>query len=220
MPFGGSSPIPKRVTTRFFLFGAGFLIGSIPFGAWIARCQGVDIQKKGSGNIGATNVGRVLGKKWGYLVFLLDALKGWFAVWLAAEFLQAGDATSVLTGIAAVAGHVFSPWLNFRGGKGVATSAGVLLGLSPAVLIWAAAIWGFSFFVKRIVSVSSLLAATSFPFLVMWLEPGRQALLAASFLLAGLVWYRHRGNLQRLAQGTENSFERKRAARRKGKQKS
>ncbi|NBQ65299.1 MAG: glycerol-3-phosphate 1-O-acyltransferase [Verrucomicrobia bacterium] len=219
LPFGGSSPIPKGVTIGFLLFGAGFLIGSIPFGAWIARSQGVDIQKRGSGNIGATNVGRVLGKKWGYLVFLLDALKGWFAVWLAAEFLQAGDAASVLTGVAAVAGHVFSPWLNFKGGKGVATSAGVLLGLAPVVLIWTAAIWGFSFFVKRIVSVSSLLAATSFPFLVLWLEPGRQALLAAAFALAGLVWYRHRDNLQRLVRGTENGFEKKRPARRKGKTK-
>ena len=219
MPFGGSSPIPKEVTTRFLLFGAGFLLGAIPFGAWIARSQGVDIQKRGSGNIGATNVGRILGRKWGYLVFVLDALKGWFAVWLAADYFQAGDAASVVTGMAAVAGHVFSPWLNFRGGKGVATSAGVLLGLAPIVLIWTAAIWGFSFLGKRIVSVSSLLAATSFPFLVMWLEPGRQALLAAAFALAGLVWYRHRDNLQRLVRGTENGFERKRPSRRKEKKK-
>jgi glycerol-3-phosphate acyltransferase PlsY len=142
-------------------------------------------------------------------VFALDALKGWLAVWLAAEFLQAGDTGSVLTGMAAVAGHVFSPWLNFKGGKGVATSAGVLLGLAPAVLIWTAAIWGISFAVKRIVSISSLLAATAFPFLVMWLEPGRHALLLMAFVLAGLVWYRHRDNLQRLVQGTENGFGKK-----------
>jgi acyl-phosphate glycerol 3-phosphate acyltransferase len=104
-----------------------------------------------------------------------------------------------------------SPWLNFKGGKGVATSAGVLLGLAPAVLIWTAAIWAISFAVKRIVSVSSLLAATAFPFLVLWLEPGRHALLLVAFILAGLVWYRHRDNLQRLVQGTENGFGKKTA---------
>jgi len=195
----------------FLALGLGFLLGSLPCGYWLALSKGVDIRKKGSGNIGATNVGRILGKGWGYLVFALDALKGWLAVWLAAEFLQAGDTGSVLTGMVAVAGHIFSPWLNFRGGKGVATSAGVLLGLAPAVLIWTAAIWAISFAVKRIVSVSSLLAATAFPFLVLWLEPGRHALLLVAFVLAGLVWYRHRDNLQRLVQGTENGFGKKTA---------
>ncbi len=209
MPFSSSSPIPKGMIETFLALALGFLLGSLPCGFWLARAKGVDIRKKGSGNIGATNVGRNLGREWGYLVFALDALKGWLAVWLAAEFLQAGDTGSVLTGMAAVAGHVFSPWLNFKGGKGVATSAGVLLGLAPAVLIWTAAIWGISFAVKRIVSISSLLAATAFPFLVMWLEPGRHALLLMAFVLAGLVWYRHRDNLQRLVQGTENGFGKK-----------
>lgn len=209
MPFSSSSPIPKGMIETFLALALGFLLGSLPCGFWLARAKGVDIRKKGSGNIGATNVGRILGREWGYLVFALDALKGWLAVWLAAEFLQAGDTGSVLTGMAAVAGHVFSPWLNFKGGKGVATSAGVLLGLAPAVLIWTAAIWGISFAVKRIVSISSLLAATAFPFLVMWLEPGRHALLLMAFVLAGLVWYRHRDNLQRLVQGTENGFGKK-----------
>jgi glycerol-3-phosphate acyltransferase PlsY len=186
--------------------GFGFWVGSLPTGYWLALAKGVDIRKKGSGNIGATNVGRVLGKEWGYLVFALDALKGWLAVWLAGEFLQAGDNWTVMTGMAAVAGHVFSPWLNLKGGKGVATSAGVLLGLAPAALFWTAAIWGVCFAAKRIVSVSSLLAAAAFPFLVMWLESGRPALLVAAWALAALVWYRHRDNLQRLMQGTEASF--------------
>ena len=219
MPFPTSSPIPKGMIETVLALGLGFLLGSLPCGFWLARAKGVDIRKKGSGNIGATNVGRILGKEWGYLVFALDALKGWLAVWLAAEFLQAGDTGSVLTGMAAVAGHVFSPWLNFKGGKGVATSAGVLLGLAPAVLIWTAAIWGISFAVKRIVSISSLLAATAFPFLVMWLEPGRHALLLVAFILAGLVWYRHRDNLQRLVQGTENGFGKKTAGAGKKKRK-
>lgn len=206
MPFEASSPIPKRMVEAAFALGLGFLLGSLPCGYWLALSKGVDIRKKGSGNIGATNVGRILGKEWGYLIFALDALKGWMAVWLAGEFLQAGDNWTVMTGMAAVAGHVFSPWLNFKGGKGVATSAGVLLGLAPAVLFWTAAIWGISFAIKRIVSVSSLLAAAAFPFLVMWLEPGRTTLLVAAWALAALVWYRHRDNLQRLAQGKENGF--------------
>ena len=202
---------PEGMIETILALGLGFLLGSLPCGFWLARAKGVDIRKKGSGNIGATNVGRILGKEWGYLVFALDALKGWLAVWFAAEFLQAGDASSVLTGMAAVAGHVFSPWLDFKGGKGVATSAGVLLGLAPAVLVATALVWGASFAWKRIVSVSSLLAATAFPFLVLWLEPGRHALLALAFALAGLVWYRHRDDLQRLMAGTENGFGKKQA---------
>lgn len=219
MPFVDSSPIPKDVIEALLALGSGFLLGSLPCGFWLAWSRGVDIRKKGSGNIGATNVGRILGKKWGYLVFFLDALKGWLAVWIAGEFLQAGDSFTVLTGMAAVAGHMFSPWLNFKGGKGVATSAGVLLGLAPAVLFWTATIWGLSFALKKIVSISSLLAAAAFPFLVMWLEPGRPVLLVIAWLLAALVWYRHRDNLQRLAQGTENGFSRKKQNRRSKRKK-
>ena len=196
----------------FLALGLGFLLGSLPCGYWLALSKGVDVRKKGSGNIGATNVGRVLGKEWGYFVFMLDALKGWLAVWLAGEFLQTGDNWTVVTGMVAVAGHVFSPWLKFKGGKGVATSAGVLLGLAPAALFWTAAIWGVSFAVKKIVSVSSLLAAAAFPFLVMWLEPGRPVLFVAAWGLAALVWYRHRDNLERLARGKENGFSKSKKA--------
>ena len=217
MPFSGSSPIPKGMMDTILALVGGFFLGSLPFGFWLARAKGVDIRKKGSGNIGATNVGRILGREWGYLVFALDALKGWLAVWVAAEFLQTGDGGSVLTGMAAVAGHVFSPWLNFKGGKGVATSAGVLLGLAPAVLVATAVVWGASFAWKRVVSISSLLAATAFPFLVLWLEPGRHALLALAFALAVLVWYRHRDNLQRLMAGTENGFRKNQTKRGKKK---
>lgn len=212
MPFASSSPIPKGMIETFLALGLGFLLGSLPCGYWLALSKGVDVRKKGSGNIGATNVGRVLGKEWGYLVFMLDALKGWLAVWLAGEFLQTGDNWTVVTGMVAVAGHVFSPWLKFKGGKGVATSAGVLLGLAPAALFWTAAIWGVSFAVKKIVSVSSLLAAAAFPFLVMWLEPGRPVLFVAAWGLAALVWYRHRDNLERLARGKENGFSKSKKA--------
>ena len=217
MPFVASSPIPRGMIESILALGAGFLFGSLPCGYWLARSKGVNIQARGSGNIGATNVGRVMGKKWGYLVFALDALKGWLAVWLARDFLQAGDSCTVGAGMAAVVGHVFSPWLNFKGGKGVATSAGVLLGLAPAVLFWTAGLWGVTFAAKKTVSVASLLAATAFPFLVMWLEPGRPALLWAAWALAALVWYRHRDNLQRLRQGVENSFDMEKQGKRKKK---
>lgn len=206
MPSARFSPIPKGMTEQILGIGLGFLLGSLPFGYWLARSHGLDIRKQGSGNIGATNVGRILGKKWGYLVFALDALKGWLAVWLAGQFLQIGDDWTVGVGVVAVVGHIFSPWLNFRGGKGVATSAGVLAALCPEVLVGTAAIWGLSFAAKRIVSISSLLAAAAFPLLVIWLEPGRTALLVAAWTLAGLVWFRHRDNLRRLAAGKEGSF--------------
>jgi len=192
--------------THFLPMLWAFLLGSLPFGYWLGRLRGVDIRQKGSGNIGATNVGRILGKGWGYLVFVLDFGKGWLGVWLARKTGDPADVWVVTAGLFAVLGHVFTPWVGFRGGKGVATSAGVLLGLAPAVLFWTAAIWGISFAIKRIVSVSSLLAAAAFPFLVTWLEPSRTTLLVAAWALAALVWYRHRDNLQRLAQGKENGF--------------
>lgn len=203
----------------FLALLTGFLLGSLPCGFWLAQAKGVNIQKRGSGNIGATNVGRVLGRRWGYLVFALDALKGWLAVWLARDFLQAGDTWTVGAGVAAVAGHVFSPWLSYKGGKGVATSAGVLFALAPAALLWTAGLWGVTFAAKKTVSIASLAAATAFPFLVLWLEPGRPALQFAAWALAALVWYRHRENLQRLRQGVENTFDLERSGKKKRKKK-
>ncbi|NBQ55845.1 MAG: glycerol-3-phosphate acyltransferase, partial [Verrucomicrobia bacterium] len=109
-------------------------------------------------------------------------------------------------GLFAVLGHVFTPWVGFRGGKGVATSAGVLLALAPVVGVLVAAVWGGAFLVSRIVSVASLLAATAFPLLVHQLDPHRPALQWAAWVLALLVWVRHRDNLTRLIQGKEKGF--------------
>ena len=115
-----------------------FLLGSIPTGYLVARAKGVDIRRHGSGNIGATNVFRTLGKPLGILVFFIDALKGFSAVWLANHFGQACPWTGIVAAVAAIAGHNYTPWLGFKGGKGIATSAGVLLALMPwAVLIGA-----------------------------------------------------------------------------------
>lgn len=118
----------------------GFFLGSLPFGHWVGLTRGVDLRKQGSQNTGATNAGRILGRKWGYLVFALDMFKGWIAVWLA---VQGGstDEVSIAAGVSAVLGHVFSPWLGFRGGKGVATSAGIFLALTPSITLILAGLW-------------------------------------------------------------------------------
>ena len=189
--------------------GLAFLLGSLPFGYWLGRLKGVDVRKQGSGNIGATNVGRILGRGWGYLVFALDFGKGWLGVWLAQKIGDPADLWVVTAGLFSVLGHVFTPWVGFRGGKGVATSAGVLLALTPMVGLIVAGVWGAVFLVSRIVSVASLLAATAFPLLVHQMDPGRPALQWAAWVLALLVWIRHRDNVKRLLQGKENGFGKK-----------
>jgi glycerol-3-phosphate acyltransferase PlsY len=192
----------------FYLLLA-FFLGSLPFGHWLALRLGVDLRKQGSGNTGATNVSRVLGKKWGYLVFALDFAKGWIPVVLAIRSGNLSDSWVVGTGVCAVLGHVFSPWLGFRGGKGVATSAGILIGLTPSVSLGVGMIWWIVFQFSRTVSVASLSAATAFPILVAWLCPQRTALQWAALGMAGLVWIRHRDNIQRIFRGKENRFSEK-----------
>ena len=197
------------MTAHLTPLGLAFLLGSLPFGFWLGRFKGVDVRTRGSGNIGATNVGRILGKGWGYLVFVLDFTKGWVAVWLSRNIGDPADLWVVSAGLAAVLGHVFTPWVGFRGGKGVATSAGVLLALTPMVGLLVAAVWGGTFLVSRIVSVASLLAATVFPLLVHQLDPGRPALQWLAWVLALIVWIRHRDNVKRLIEGKENGFRKK-----------
>jgi len=183
-----------------------FFLGSLPFGQWLALARGVDLRKQGSGNTGATNVGRVLGKKWGILVFVLDLGKGWIAVALAKSVGNLPETWSIAVGVFAVLGHVFSPWLGFRGGKGVATSAGILIGLAPWVALGVALLWFLAFQMSRTVSVASLCAATAFPLFVFWLMPDQKVFQWISLGMAVLVWFRHRDNLKRLLQGKENRF--------------
>jgi glycerol-3-phosphate acyltransferase PlsY len=183
-----------------------FFLGSLPFGHWLALLRGVDLRKQGSGNTGATNVGRVLGKKWGIFVFVLDLGKGWIAVALAKSAGNLPEIWSLTVGVFAVLGHVFSPWLGFRGGKGVATSAGILIGLAPWVALGVALIWFLTFQMSRTVSVASLCAATAFPLFIFWLIPEQKAFQWISIGMTGLVWFRHRDNLKRLFQGKENRF--------------
>jgi glycerol-3-phosphate acyltransferase PlsY len=211
--------------------------GSIPFGLLIARWKGVDIRAHGSGNIGATNVGRVLGRKWGLVCFALDVFKG-FVPTMAAGFVaglvgrfgmswgEAGLWLAVM--VAAVLGHVFCPWLKFKGGKGVATGLGAMLGVFPAMALPAVVsmvVWGMVFRLSRTVSVASLAAALLMPALVVgefaaWSAGvmsdgtpraersmmGALPFVAVSVALAGLVVYTHRENIARLRAGRELKF--------------
>lgn len=193
-----------------------YLAGSIPFGLVTARLvAGVDIRKEGSGNIGATNVGRVLGAKWGLVVLVLDALKGLLPVWLIPTLLvpaSSGPLLPVLAGVSTIVGHMFPCWLGFKGGKGVATSLGVVLMLGP----WAslASLGGFVFgmLTTRIVSLSSMLAALLFAITqLVLLRPAPfagPALPLALFSLAvpGLIIFQHRANIGRLLHGEEKKF--------------
>jgi len=196
----------------------GYMLGSCPTGFIVSRAYGIDIRKHGSGNIGATNVLRVLGKKVGYLVFALDAAKGLVAVTLAyfiAHTLQPNfthlGLIGIAAGVACVLGHTFPVWLGFRGGKGVATSAGVLLGLMPIAVGSVFVVWLLLFQITRYVSVASIGAAISLPIFVLLYLHFRMltgvSLLPFSILIAAVVIWRHRSNMQRLFQGKEQRFD-------------
>jgi len=197
-----------------------YLLGSIPAGYLAGRLAGVDIRKAGSGNIGATNVMRVLGRAYGYPVFAIDFLKGLAAVRvsiLIARHIQLAGTSMELIGIVAavscVTGHVFPVWLQFKGGKGVATSAGALFGLMPVALLIGAAVWIAMFQVTRYVSVASITAAIALPIVILIMisldQARTMALLYFSICLAAMVILRHRSNLSRLVRGTEPRFKRK-----------
>ncbi|MBL0927726.1 MAG: glycerol-3-phosphate 1-O-acyltransferase PlsY [Phycisphaerales bacterium] len=193
-----------------------YIVGSIPFGLLVARARGIDIRQHGSKNIGATNVGRVLGKRWGQLVFALDALKGaapvvglgWWLGYLGAPEAGAGRAGQWLAvAIAAVLGHIFPVWLRFKGGKGVATGFGAMAGLWPVVTIpafGALLAWLVTLRATRYVSVSSCVAAAALPVLVAVTRPGAPwPYLALTGGVAALVVFKHRANLARVRAGTE-----------------
>ena len=192
----------------------GYLLGSIPFGLLVGRLKGVDIRQHGSGNIGATNVVRVIGKKWGILVFALDALKGLLGVIIAMEVAGGRTASSagllgIAAGLACVLGHNFPVWLKFKGGKGVATTAGVLVGLLPWAALVAFVTWGVLFYTTRYVSVASMVAAVVIPVVVWVMERQATPLFWFSVVVAALGLLRHRSNFKRLLAGTEPRFEKK-----------
>lgn len=228
-----------------------FVLGSIPFGLLIARANGIDIRQHGSGNIGATNVLRVMGKPYGITCLLLDALKGFLPVVIAVNLIQIdgkspflelpwllpyalhlpatqqfdGQLFHVLTGLLAILGHNYSPWVGFKGGKGIATSAGVLLGLFPFFgVLLLGLVWLGLFLVSRYVSVASIGSAAALPLVThlgarfhhlhndkslptLW-ESGtwNKPLFVFAVAMAVLAIWKHRANIQRLRAGTEHRF--------------
>jgi len=221
-----------------------FLAGSIPFGLLIAKAKGVNIREHGSGNIGATNVLRVIGKPYGIGCLILDFLKGFFPTLLAINiYLIAGKnpqmaidsleglATTypkpdawiaqtfvILTGLAAILGHNYSPWIGFKGGKGIATSGGVLVALMPVGVVVLLVIWILLFFTSRYVSVASIGTAIAVPFVCIYgsyrhgyLADGtwNKALFIFAIVIALLAVWRHRSNIKNLMNGTEHKFSKK-----------
>lgn len=185
-----------------------YLIGSIPAAAWVARTRGVDIRRVGSGNSGATNVLRSLGKGPALVVALFDILKGALSVWLA-HLLGLGPVWSALCGVAAVVGHNFSPFLGFRGGKGVATSFGTTAALDPVVGLAAFVVGVGGIGLTRFVSAGSILGALTA--VVVTVVLGRPAwLMLVVALLAALLTWQHRDNIQRLQAGNERRLGEKR----------
>ena len=190
---------------------AAYLLGAIPCGLFVARLfGGADVRRTGSGNIGATNVARVVGPLAGFLTLLLDAAKGWFAVWLASRWVQGEALAMVLAGFFAMLGHCFPVWLRFRGGKGVATAAGVFIALCPAAMFAALALFLVVAGFWRFVSLASIAAAAALPLLIYLLWAPHfappPAVTLTSLAIAALVIYQHRGNIARLARGEEPKF--------------
>ncbi len=190
------------------LIVGAYILGSIPFGLILGKRQGVDVRTQGSGNIGASNVARTLGKKTGILVLVLDALKAALPTLLARFLLERGEIqieTLALVALAGICGHCFSIWLKFRGGKGVATSLGVFLVVDPALAGIAVLIFGGLYAAFRMVSVGSVCAAAAFPFLL-WIFARPPALVQLGIAIAFIIVVKHRSNLLRLWSGSENKL--------------
>ena len=200
-----------------------YLLGSIPFGFLVAKAKGIDIRSAGSGNIGATNALRVLGKPAGIFVMVMDVLKGFLAVYLAMHLAaKYGDSSGALlgdglkqplaqvfdlgifAGIFAVLGHNYTCWLKFKGGKGIATTGGVYLALAPWALLVALIVFILAILLTKYVSVGSMAAAMALPVTVWVMTPHETFLGTVTTALGALAIYKHKGNLQRLRAGTEN----------------
>jgi len=192
-----------------------YLLGSIPTGFLVAQARGVDIRAVGSGNIGATNVLRILGKPAGIFVLLVDALKGWVAVVpLAVVVLlvlqdrphpRTVETCQIIAAVCAILGHNYTCWLQFKGGKGIATSAGVLLALVPWALLIILVTWIVVFAVTRYVSLGSLAASAALPF-ASWITHESLTKVLITGALGALAIYKHKANIQRLLAGAEPRF--------------
>jgi glycerol-3-phosphate acyltransferase PlsY len=208
---------------------AAYLLGSIPFGYLVAKARGVDIRSVGSGNIGATNAMRVLGKPAGIFVLVMDALKGYLActilpplvfntlaphfyglaVFFQSEPVEMQTRLTIIAGISAVLGHNYTCWLKFKGGKGIATTAGVYLALAPCAVLVALVVFILVLLLTKYVSVGSIVAAVALPVTVWAMTPHNLLLGIATTALGALAIWKHKSNLQRLMAGTENRIGKK-----------
>ncbi|MGH9476042.1 MAG: glycerol-3-phosphate 1-O-acyltransferase PlsY [Terriglobales bacterium] len=194
---------------RWLLLPLAFALGSIPFGFLLYRWRtGGDIRQSGSGNIGATNVQRFAGRKLGLLTLALDAAKGWLAVWLALHW--GGNNVAAAALLLVIAGHIFSPWLGWHGGKGVATALGAFLSAAPWTLAGSVVVFLIVLTGWRYVSLASICACVALPLLVGLLPfpygTRAPALLAGAVAAAVLILWRHSGNMERLRRGTESKL--------------
>ncbi len=196
---------------------ASYFLGSIPTGFLWAKARGIDIRKVGSGNIGATNVMRALGKGPGAAVLFLDAAKGCLPVFVAPRIFPNVDnnALQITCCIFVIAGHDWTCWLRFKGGKGVATSAGALLAFLPLPLFCALGVWGIVFAIGRYVSLGSICAAVTMP-IATWFLTKNTTLFVFTIVLGAVIIYNHKSNIQRLLTGTENRIGRRKEADGKG----
>lgn len=207
------------VLSYIIIAAVAYFLGSIPTGFLVAKAKGIDIRKVGSGNIGATNAFRVLGKTAGTFVLIADGLKGYVAAaWLCNLMsnwlnIPAADASTlrIIAGICAVLGHNFTCWLNFKGGKGIATTAGVYFALAPLAVGIAIATWIIFTFASRYVSVGSIAAAVALAAAV-WFTQHNLLLGIVTTALSALAILKHKKNIQRLMNGTENRIGKKAAA--------
>ena len=192
---------------------ASYFIGAIPTSYWVFKlARGVDLRTVGSGNLGATNLYRQLGWKYAIPVGIVDMLKGAIPVAVFAPWIGASDALAVMLGLVAVAGHVFSCFVGFKGGKGVATGGGVILGLAPWAFVVALAVWAVIVKVSGFVSLGSIISALVLPAAVLVLHPDVHTdAVALVCVMTLLVIWLHRANIRRLIAGTENRFGRRSA---------
>ncbi len=206
-----------------YIFGCllSYLLGSIPFGFLIGKYRGVDVRQRGSGNIGATNVLRTVGKRWGALVLFLDLLKGFISAWFIPIVMAAIYNTSppyligLACGSAAIAGHNYPVYLKFKGGKGIATTTGMLAGIAPAAFICGILTWLILFLSTRYVSVASIGAAVGVTLSAWILKSQGNSVPIALSIIAAVIILRHRSNIKRLINGTENrlTFKKKKSER-------
>jgi acyl phosphate:glycerol-3-phosphate acyltransferase len=193
--------------TAVVWLAASYLLGAFPTSFVVGKLgRGVDLREQGSKNLGATNVYRVLGWKYAIPVAVVDVAKGAVPVALFGSWAALGAGWATAFGVSAVLGHVFSPFVGFKGGKGVATAAGMFLALAPLAVVIAIPVWAACLRLTGYVSLSSMIATTSFPVWVRLTAPAARPAFYASLGLAALIIFSHRANIRRLLAGTENRF--------------